>query len=201
MLNTSNRVVTHIAVRDWKWRPAKLVRSLPGPIRSLTLAGALSATKKNGDCEVFIRLLDKHYSLMQFCGRAFLSRRENIYLLESSKTVCHSEGFLSIEHNGSGIGHVTVGPWDWTPQYIHSKTIYLHAGIKCTLRSIFTMAFHIHPKWLFYRFAPPTFIWNWIQGHFRETIYQYGETVAWAQLWNALTSEKKSKRLSRSNDV
>lgn len=56
---------THCCQR-LEMRPAKLVRSLPGPIRSLTLAGALSATKKNGDCEVFIRLLDKHYSLMQF---------------------------------------------------------------------------------------------------------------------------------------
>ncbi len=167
---------THCCQR-LEMRPAKLVRSLPGPIRSLTLAGALSATKKNGDCEVFIRLLDKHYSLMQFLWPCILILQRKHLSTWKQQNGCHREGFLSIEHNGSGIGHVTVGPWDWSPQYIHSKTIYLHAGIKCTLRSIFTMAFHIHPKWLFYRFAPPTFIWNQIMGHFRETIYQYGETV------------------------
>ncbi len=48
------------------------------------------------------------------------------------------------------------------------------------------MAFHIHPKWLFYRFAhPPSF-----EIGFRENYLSLWGDGAWAQLWNALTSEK-----------
>lgn len=181
-------------------RPAKLVRSLPGPIRSLTLASTLSATKKNGDCEVFIRLLDKHYSLMQFLWPCILIPQRKHLSTWKQQNSCHREGFLSIEHNGSGIGHVTVGPWDWSPQYIHSKTIYLHAGIKCTLRSIFTMAFHIHPKWLFYRFAHPPSFEIGFRGISGKLFINMGRRCLGTTL-ECINEWEKSKRLSRSNDA
>jgi len=74
-------------------RPANLWVASPDQ-SALHIANAFAASKKNCDCEVFIGVVDKHYSLMQFCRNAFLSLSEGIYLLETCKMVATGKDFF-----------------------------------------------------------------------------------------------------------
>lgn len=67
-----------------------------------------ASCKENCDCEVFIRAVDKHYSLMQFCREAFLSLLDAVYLLETRKMVATGKDFILIDYNGLGAGHSLI---------------------------------------------------------------------------------------------
>ncbi|KAF3694819.1 hypothetical protein EXN66_Car010495 [Channa argus] len=86
------RTATHIAVRDWKWG-LLTCRQPPQTNQLYTLPMHLPPLKRIVT-EVFIGVVDKHYSLMQFCRNAFFSLLEGIYLLETCKMVATGKDFF-----------------------------------------------------------------------------------------------------------
>lgn len=90
MFDLSNRDEAHsdtYCCQRLEMRPANLWAASPHQ-SALHIPNAFYHHKKKGIVtEVFIVVVDKHYTLMQFCRNAFLSLLEGIYLLETCKMV------------------------------------------------------------------------------------------------------------------
>lgn len=122
---------TRVAVRDWKWG----LLNMWDPPRTNQIADITHAVKP------YWSFYLTPWQTLQFHAvfvavYSYLAQKTLIYL----KTLATEKDFFQS----------TISTLLLDPRCFHSKTVCLHTGIKCTLRSIFTMAFHIHPKWLFY---------------------------------------------------
>lgn len=121
------RTATHIAVRDWIWG-LLTCRQPPQTNQLYTLPMHLLPAKRIVTVKFLSGVVDKHYSLMQFCRNAFLSLLEGIYLLETCKNGCHRERFPLIDYNRLSTGHILIFLIDRGAPAIYSwEIVYLQA--------------------------------------------------------------------------